>query len=75
MARLREGRGVLGKLTRAHHGQGGKAARDGLRRPIAGVQDKGMELMDRLSCDDVDALIKDETITGGVIPKGEFTCA
>lgn len=36
---------------------------------IAGVLDKDMQLMDRLSCDDIDGLIEDETITGGMIPK------
>lgn len=36
---------------------------------IAGVLDKEMKLMDRLSCDDIDELIGDETITGGMIPK------
>lgn len=48
-----------------------KAARVLFLTDIAGVLDKEMKLMDRLSCDDVDSLIKDETITGGMIPKGE----
>lgn len=46
-----------------------KAARVLFLTDIAGVLDKEMKLMDRLSCDDVDALIGDETITGGMIPK------
>jgi len=36
---------------------------------IAGVLDKEMALLERLSCDDIDRLIDDETITGGMIPK------
>lgn len=39
---------------------------------IAGVLDKEMKLLDRLSCDDIDKLIDDDTITGGMIPKGKF---
>lgn len=48
-----------------------KAARVLFLTDIAGVLDKQMELLDRLSCDDVDRLIEDETITGGMIPKGK----
>ena len=39
---------------------------------IAGVLDKNMELLPTLSCDDVDSLIDDETITGGMIPKVSY---
>lgn len=39
---------------------------------IAGVLDKEMKLLDRLSCDDIDRLIGDETITGGMIPKVSY---
>lgn len=46
-----------------------KAARVLFLTDIAGVLDKEMKLMDRLSCDDIDNLIGDETITGGMIPK------
>mmetsp|Transcript_29756 Transcript_29756/g.62112 ORF Transcript_29756/g.62112 Transcript_29756/m.62112 type:complete len:350 (+) Transcript_29756:109-1158(+) len=46
-----------------------KAARVLFLTDIAGVLDKDMKLMDRLSCDDIDGLIEDETITGGMIPK------
>lgn len=49
-----------------------RAARVYFLTDIAGVLDKEKKLMDRLSVSDVDALIKDETITGGMIPKG--TC-
>jgi isopentenyl phosphate kinase len=49
-----------------------RAARVLFLTDIAGVLDKEMKLMDRLSVEDVDALIKDETITGGMIPKGTF---
>ena len=38
---------------------------------IAGVLDKEMKLMETLTCDDIDGLIDDETITGGMIPKGK----
>ena len=48
-----------------------RAARVLFLTDIAGVLDKEMQLLDRLSCDDIDGLIKDETITGGMIPKGE----
>lgn len=47
-----------------------RAARVLFLTDIAGVLDKEKKLMDRLSVEDVDALIKDETITGGMIPKG-----
>ena len=46
-----------------------KAARVLFLTDIAGVLDKEMKLLDRLSCDDIDRLIGDETITGGMIPK------
>jgi len=46
-----------------------RAARVLFLTDIAGVLDKEMKLMDRLSCDDIDGLIGDETITGGMIPK------
>jgi acetylglutamate kinase len=39
---------------------------------IAGVLDKNKQLLPTLSCDDVDALIDDETITGGMIPKVQY---
>jgi acetylglutamate kinase len=39
---------------------------------IAGVLDKNMKLLTNLSCEDVDALIQDETITGGMIPKVSY---
>ena len=39
---------------------------------IAGDLDKNMELLESLTCDDIDGLIKDETITGGMFPKGEI---
>ena len=39
---------------------------------IAGVLDKEMKLMETLTCDDIDSLIDDETITGGMIPKGKW---
>ena len=48
-----------------------KAARVLFLTDIAGVLDKEMKLLKSLTCDDVDRLIKDETITGGMIPKGE----
>jgi acetylglutamate kinase len=51
-----------------------KAARVLFLTDIAGVLDKEMKLLERLSCDDIDGLIKDETITGGMIPKGEDDC-
>ena len=46
-----------------------QAARVLFLTDIAGVLDKDMKLLDKLSCDDIDGLIKDETITGGMIPK------
>ena len=39
---------------------------------IAGVLDKEMKLLPNLSVADIDALIKDETITGGMIPKVSY---
>lgn len=39
---------------------------------IAGVLDKSMTLLPELSITDVDALIEDETITGGMIPKVSY---
>jgi acetylglutamate kinase len=49
-----------------------RAARVLFLTDIAGVLDKEMELLPTLSCDDVDALIGDETITGGMIPKVSY---
>jgi len=49
-----------------------KAARVLFLTDIAGVLDKNMELLESLTCDDIDGLIKDETITGGMIPKVTF---
>ena len=46
-----------------------KAARVLFLTDIAGVLNKDMELFPSLSCDEIDALIEDETITGGMIPK------
>jgi acetylglutamate kinase len=46
-----------------------RAARALFLTDIAGVLDKDMKLLPSLSCDDVDGLIEDETITGGMIPK------
>mmetsp|Transcript_7785 Transcript_7785/g.12029 ORF Transcript_7785/g.12029 Transcript_7785/m.12029 type:complete len:348 (-) Transcript_7785:79-1122(-) len=46
-----------------------KAARVLFLTDIAGVLDKEMTLLKSLSCDDIDDLIGDETITGGMIPK------
>ncbi|KAL3816007.1 hypothetical protein ACHAXA_010778 [Cyclostephanos tholiformis] len=46
-----------------------RAARVLFLTDIAGVLDKEKALLDKLSCDDIDRLIKDETITGGMIPK------
>ena len=46
-----------------------RAARVLFLTDIAGVLDKEMKLLPTLSCDDVNALIDDETITGGMIPK------
>ena len=48
-----------------------RAARVLFLTDIAGVLDKEMKLLDSLTCDDIDELIADETITGGMIPKGE----
>jgi len=39
---------------------------------IAGVLDKSMELLSTLTLDQVDSLIEDETITGGMIPKVSY---
>lgn len=49
-----------------------KAARALFLTDIAGVLDKDMKLMPSLSCDDIDSLIDDETITGGMIPKVSY---
>ena len=49
-----------------------RAARALFLTDIAGVLDKNMELLPTLSCDDVDGLIDDETITGGMIPKVSY---
>ena len=49
-----------------------RAARVLFLTDIAGVLDKEKTLLDKLSCEDIDRLIKDETITGGMIPKGEL---
>lgn len=49
-----------------------RAARALFLTDIAGVLDKEMQLLPSLSCDDVDALIEDETITGGMIPKVSY---
>ncbi len=46
-----------------------KAARVLFLTDIAGVLDKEMKLLPSLSCADVESLIDDETITGGMIPK------
>lgn len=46
-----------------------QAARVLFLTDIAGVLDKKMELLKELSISDVEALIEDETITGGMIPK------
>lgn len=46
-----------------------RAARVLFLTDIAGVLDKEMKLLGRLSCDDIDKLKEDETITGGMIPK------
>lgn len=46
-----------------------KAARVLFLTDIAGVLDKEMKLLSSLTCEDIDGLIKDETITGGMIPK------
>ena len=49
-----------------------KAARVLFLTDIAGVLNKDKELFPKLSIADVDDLIKDETITGGMIPKVSF---
>ncbi|CAJ1940280.1 unnamed protein product [Cylindrotheca closterium] len=49
-----------------------KAARALFLTDIAGVLDKDMKLLPNLSCDDMDGLIEDETITGGMIPKVSY---
>lgn len=49
-----------------------RAARALFLTDIAGVLDKDMKLLPTLSCDDVDGLIDDETITGGMIPKVSY---
>jgi acetylglutamate kinase len=49
-----------------------RAARALFLTDIAGVLDKEMQLLPTLSCDDVDSLIDDETITGGMIPKVSY---
>jgi acetylglutamate kinase len=49
-----------------------RAARALFLTDIAGVLDKDMQLLPTLSCDDVDGLIDDETITGGMIPKVSY---
>jgi acetylglutamate kinase len=49
-----------------------RAARALFLTDIAGVLNKNMELLPNLSCDDVQALIDDETITGGMIPKVSY---
>jgi acetylglutamate kinase len=46
-----------------------KASRVLFLTDIAGVLDKEMKLLKELSIQDVEALIDDETITGGMIPK------
>jgi len=46
-----------------------KAARVLFLTDIAGVLDKQMELLPTLSVEDIQKLIDDETITGGMIPK------
>jgi len=49
-----------------------KAARALFLTDIAGVLDKEMKLMPSLSCSDIESLIDDETITGGMIPKVSY---
>mmetsp|Transcript_12539 Transcript_12539/g.18983 ORF Transcript_12539/g.18983 Transcript_12539/m.18983 type:complete len:346 (-) Transcript_12539:166-1203(-) len=46
-----------------------KASRVLFLTDIAGVLDKEMKLLKELSVEDVEGLIEDETITGGMIPK------
>eukprot|EP00977_Amphora_coffeiformis_P001960 scaffold370_cov176-Amphora_coffeaeformis.AAC.37 len=49
-----------------------RAARVLFLTDIAGVLDKDKQLLSSLSCDDIDKLIIDETITGGMIPKVSY---
>jgi acetylglutamate kinase len=49
-----------------------RAARALFLTDIAGVLNKDKQLLATLSCADVDALIDDETITGGMIPKVSY---
>lgn len=49
-----------------------RAARALFLTDIAGVLDKEMKLLPSLSCSDVQSLIEDETITGGMIPKVSY---
>lgn len=49
-----------------------RAARVLFLTDIAGVLDKEMKLLKSLSVNDIDALIEDETITGGMIPKVSY---
>eukprot|EP00522_Entomoneis_paludosa_P009375 CAMPEP_0172441482 /NCGR_PEP_ID=MMETSP1065-20121228/2033_1 /TAXON_ID=265537 /ORGANISM="Amphiprora paludosa, Strain CCMP125" /LENGTH=328 /DNA_ID=CAMNT_0013190883 /DNA_START=39 /DNA_END=1025 /DNA_ORIENTATION=+ len=49
-----------------------QAARVLFLTDIAGVLNKDMELLPTLSIDDVNGLIDDETITGGMIPKVSY---
>lgn len=46
-----------------------RAARVLFLTDIAGVLSKEMKLLPKLSCEDVNSLIEDNTITGGMIPK------
>jgi len=49
-----------------------RAARVLFLTDIAGVLNKDKQLFTSLSCDDIDKLIDDETITGGMIPKVSY---
>lgn len=49
-----------------------QAARALFLTDIAGVLDKEMKLLPSLTCADVESLIEDETITGGMIPKVSY---
>jgi acetylglutamate kinase len=49
-----------------------RAARVLFLTDIAGVLDKNMQLLKSLSVQDIQDLIKDETITGGMIPKVSY---
>jgi acetylglutamate kinase len=49
-----------------------KASRVIFLTDIAGVLDKEKNLLKKLSMEDVKNLIKDETITGGMIPKVSY---